>query len=70
MQTSAGVDKAADSDSSSSECAFKAPHPQRPRHSVSQSPLRVRSRSLLVPSSPGAHRGMPQTSHDRPSRHS
>ena len=59
-----------DSDSSSSESSFKTPHPPKPRRSQSSSPQRGRSRSPLVPSSPGAHRGMPQSSLDRPSRRS
>lgn len=65
-----------DSDSSSSESLFKPPLPPRPsipprpRRTSSQSPQRVRSRSPLVPGSPGAHRGMPQVSKDRPSRRS
>ena len=58
-----------DSDSGS-ESPFKTPQPPRPRRAPSQSPQRVRSRSPLVPSSPGAHRGMPQMSPDRPSRRS
>lgn len=66
----------ADSDSSSSESSFKTPlpprppHPTRPRRNSSQSPQRGRSRSPLVPDSPGAHRGIPQVSKDRPSRRS
>lgn len=60
----------ADSDSSSSEASFKTPLPPRPRRVPSQSPVRGRSRSPLVPDSPGAHRGMPQVSKDRPSRRS
>ena len=65
-----------DSDSSSSESLFKPPLPPRPsipprpRRTSSQSPQRGRSRSPLVPGSPGAHRGMPQVSKDRPSRRS
>lgn len=64
------------SDSSSSETSFKTPLPPgpplppRPRRVPSQSPVRGRSRSPLVPDSPGAHRGMPQVSKDRPSRRS
>ena len=49
-----------DSDSSSSESWFKTPHSPKPRRAVSQNPSRSRSRSPLVPDSPGAHRGMPQ----------
>ena len=62
--------KLVDSDSSSSESPFKAPLPPRPRRTASSSPLRGRSRSPLVPDSPGAHRGMPQVPRDRPSRRS
>ena len=56
---------ATDSDASSSESPFKTPHPPRTRRATYQSPQQVRSRSPLLPSSPGAHRGMPQMSLDR-----
>ena len=70
--------RSVDSDSSSSDSSFKPPVPPKPRraphhsHSsqTSQSPQRVRSRSPLVGSSPGAHKGMPQPSTSRPSRRS
>ncbi len=58
---------ASDSDSSSSGPTFKTPH-ARSRRSVSCSPIRGRSRSPLVPSSPGSHLGIPQVALDRPSR--
>ena len=58
------------SGSSSSESVFKTPHPSpRPRR-VAHTPVRSCSRSPLVPSSPGSHKGMPQASQDRPSRRS
>ena len=57
-----------DSDSGS-ESLFKTPQPPRPRQAPSQSPQQVGSCSPLVPSSPGAHRGMPHMSPDQPSRH-
>ena len=59
---------ASDSDSSTSGPAFKVPHAPKPRRSPSQSPVRGRSRSPIVPGSPGAHKGIPQVSPDRPSR--
>ena len=65
-----GPDVAVDSDSSSQESLFKAPHPPKPRRQESRSPHRSRSRSPLVPSSPGSHKGMPQPVSDRPSRRS
>ena len=68
-QNSQIVDDAMDSDSSSSESSFKAPLPTSKR-TPTPSPVRGRSRSPLVPVSPGAHRGMPQVSKDRPSRRS
>ena len=69
-QNSQIADDAMDSDSSFSESSFKAPLPPRPRRNPTPSPVRGRSRSPLVPDSPGAHRGMPQVSKDRPSRRS
>jgi len=60
----------ADSDSSSSEASFKAPRPPRARRDSSQSPVRGRSRSPLIPSSPSGHRGIPQVVLDRPTRRS
>ena len=65
-----GPDDAADSDSSSQESLFKTPHPPKPRRQESRSPHRSRSRSPLIPSSPGSHKGMPQSASDRPSRRS
>ena len=59
-----------DSDSSSSESSFRPPLPPKPRRSSSQSPLRGRSRSPLVRSSPVSHRGIPQVAFDRPSKRS
>ena len=64
------VDDAMDSDSSSSESSFKAPLPPRPRRTPTPSAVRGRSRPPLVPVSPGAHRGMPQVSKDKPSKRS
>ena len=60
----------ADSDSSSSESTFKPPVPPKPCRTVSRSLVRGRSHSLFIPSSPGAHRGIPQVMSDRPSRRS
>ena len=48
-----------DSDSSPSEASFKAPLAPRRRRTPSQSPVRSRSRSHMVPGSPGSHKGMP-----------
>ena len=58
---------ASDSDSSLSGPAFKTSHARSCR-SVSCSLIRGRSRSPLVPLSPGSHLGIPQVAFDRPSQ--
>ena len=61
---------ASDTDSSTSGPAFKVPHAPKRCCSSTQSPVRGRSRSSLVPGSPGTHKGIPQVSPDTPSRRS